>query len=454
MGKLVLILVVVLGGLGWLAYDYFANRIEFYCADCRGYRGRTAHPLGDIDLDGHPDIAVSIDETTELYILYGGENGVSRQEIVPLPEVLTEVEPFSVSGLVVDAGDIDGDGMPDLVFCPREDGNERSIFFVYYATGEGFAEPGKTDRVMLPMYGDNSGQSLALTDVNADGFSDVVMAIPSWDGERGENAGRVDVYHGSAIGLFTAPKFTAEGLSENAALGTSIAAAGDVNGDGFEDVVMGAPGETVDNLEAAGVYRLHLGSQVGLRFKPAWGLTGRTKHGKCGTMVTALGDMNQDGYTDVMVLDDAPLRQGAEGEAVHLETLLVYKGGPKGLDLQPSVKLPGPGDDFYGQAVAVGDFNADGFIDAAIGMPDPEPRPGQAARPPHVLWHLGTGGGFAAQPEVLLAGEQDAGFGATLCAADLDADGGADLLVGVRAGNPPQQVVRHFRGGAGFPVGK
>ncbi len=76
-------------------------------------------------------------------------------------------------------------------------------------------------------------------DVNGDGFSDVIVGAPLFDnGETDE--GRAFVYHGSASGLSTTPNWTAESNQALAWFGSSVASAGDVNGDGFSDVIVGA----------------------------------------------------------------------------------------------------------------------------------------------------------------------------------------------------------------------
>jgi len=97
---------------------------------------------------------------------------------------------------------------------------------------------------------------------NGDGFSDVVIGTPYYsNGEEGE--GRACLYHGSAAGLEAEPAWTAESNQSGASFGQSVAGAGDVNDDGYSDVIIGA--YTYDNGEEdEGRVYLYLGSAAGL----------------------------------------------------------------------------------------------------------------------------------------------------------------------------------------------
>src|SRR5207249_5781797 len=101
-------------------------------------------------------------------------------------------------------------------------------------------------------------------DLNGDGFSDVIVGAPQYDNGQTDD-GRAFVYLGSASGLGTTPAWTAECDQAGAECGFSVARAGDVNGDGFSDVIVGAP--YYDNRGRAFVY---LGSASGPGPTPAW----------------------------------------------------------------------------------------------------------------------------------------------------------------------------------------
>ena len=82
-------------------------------------------------------------------------------------------------------------------------------------------------------------------DVNGDGFSDIIVGAPAYDNTQ-TGQGRAFLYLGSPSGPGTAPAWMAEGDGARAQLGSSVATAGDVNGDGYSDVIIGAPGVSYD----------------------------------------------------------------------------------------------------------------------------------------------------------------------------------------------------------------
>src|SRR5262245_8230060 len=137
-------------------------------------------------------------------------------------------------------------------------------------------------------------------DVNGDGYSDVIVGAFYYDNGQTDE-GRAFVYHGSASGLGSSPAWTAEGDQASAYFGDSVSTAGDVNGDGYSDVVVGA--RDYDNgpdVNEGRAYVYH-GSVSGLATSPAWTAVSNQAFAGFGWSVSTAGDVNGDGYSEVIV---------------------------------------------------------------------------------------------------------------------------------------------------------
>ncbi len=192
-------------------------------------------------------------------------------------------------------------------------------------------------------------------DVNGDGYADLVVGAldaPSLGGGR-----RRQPVLGSAGGLATAPAVTLTG-PDGGFFGYSVASAGDVNGDGYADLVVGAYAA----VGFTGRDYVYLGGAKGRATRPAMTLTrSRRRLGSFGYSVASAGDVNGDGYADLVV---GAYALNATGRAY------VYLGSATGLALSPAVTLLGPGGvgDAFGIVVAsAGDVNGDGYADFAVG---------------------------------------------------------------------------------------
>jgi hypothetical protein len=154
-------------------------------------------------------------------------------------------------------------------------------------------------------------------DVNGDGYDDLIVADSGYDSGRG----RVYLYLGSAVGLNSEPAWTAEGEAAGDRFGIAIAGVGDVNGDGYADILVGAYGYQAGRGKAY----LYLGSPAGLGSEPAWTGEGANAGDRFGGAVAGAGDVDGDGFDDMLV--------GAhgfpEGEARGL--VRVYHGSADGV---------------------------------------------------------------------------------------------------------------------------
>ena len=145
---------------------------------------------------------------------------------------------------------------------------------------------------------DNFGTSVSTAgDVNGDGYSDVIVGANANDA-GGSNAGRAYVYFGGSIMNNTADVLlTGEAASDG--LGFAVANAGDVNGDGYGDVLIGATGNDAGGTSAGRAYVYFGGSLMNSTADVI--MTGAAANDQFGVSVSTTGDVNGDGYSDVAV---------------------------------------------------------------------------------------------------------------------------------------------------------
>ena len=234
------------------------------------------------------------------------------------------------------AGDVNGDGYDDfLIGQPKWNGRTkaRGRVLVYHGSPQGLnSTPAWSATYDLPAqkdvdedYEQHFGWSVAAAgDVNGDGFADIIVGAPYAD--HGDvNEGLAFVYHGSPKGLSHKPQWIIEGNHAHALLGFSVSGVGDVNGDGFDDVIVGVPYAT-DGQYNEGAALLFHGTKKGLHHSPDWSFESDNSQQFLGTMVAAAGDVNGDGYADVLVASPDFIHEGKKVGRVNL-----FYGTPKGL---------------------------------------------------------------------------------------------------------------------------
>jgi hypothetical protein len=287
---------------------------------------------------------------------------------------------FGVS--VASAGDVNGDGYDDVIVGADDFTNvdaEEGVAFVYYGSADGpSVTPSWTveSNHVLARF----GRSVASAgDVNNDGYDDIIIGAPEYDDDDGtlveKDEGWVFVFHGSSTGLPGGPNatvananWTAQSNQSEADFGRSVASAGDVNNDGYDDVIVGAS-EYSNDQSFEGAAFLYLGSETGLGAagtpqNAVWSDEGNQVNSLYGFSVAAAGDVNADGRGDVIVgaLDFENNHQD-EGQ------VRLYLGA--GADLADTpVWVHDGGQDFVGLGISVasaGDVDGDGFDDVLIG---------------------------------------------------------------------------------------
>jgi hypothetical protein len=246
------------------------------------------------------------------------------------------------------------------------------------------------------------------------------------------NEGAAYLFFGTPTGLETVPRWIYESDQGNAGLGAAVAGAGDVNGDGFDDVLAGAPNYDTAQVDAGAAF-LFYGSTIGLSVEPDWTAYGVQNGETFGAAVEAAGDLNHDGKADIFV--GAPLFVTDDGANPAAGAAYVFYGSPAGPSHTANWFITGSQPDaafgFSGGSAgaAAGDVNGDNYGDLVIGayrLDDDQPDEGG------LFVYLGGPLGLSWDPIWLAFGdkaEATFGFDAHL-AGDVNADGYADIIVG------------------------
>ena len=299
------------------------------------------------------------------------------------------------------------------------------------------------------------GYSTAAGDFNGDGYNDLAVGVPSYGsiGGTGHSNGRVYVYYGAPSGLQAVPDWIADSNQPTADtyFGTAVANAGDVNQDGIDDLIIGEP----DNAGGGQVF-LFLGSGAGLAsssttpLSAEWGISGSRPLAvpsdaaatlsigqagdKFGAALAAIGDVNKDGYADIIVgAYDYSNGQSGEGAA------FIYYGSGTGLQATPqqTLEIDQAGARFGKSVASAGDINNDTWPDLIIGadMYDTSQTDAGAA-----FVYYGTPSGiYASTPDWSMEGDQDGSvngtnLGASVASAgDVNNDGYDDVIIGAWA---------------------
>jgi len=440
--------------------------------------------LGDFNADGFADVAVGVPgavvggdlDAGSVHVFYGSANGfrTDNDEVFDqdIAGIAGDAEPGDQFGSALATGDFDGDGYADLAIGAAGEDigsvvDAGAIWILYGSAGGGLSATGSDDfnesSPGVPQSTDTEdrmGHALAGGDFDGDGFDDLAVGIPGKDHPNcagGPDDGEIVVFPGSAGGVTTAGLQSVQAgnvVHCGAVIGESLAAA-DFDDDGYEDLAYGVPtymdGGGGGTPESGAIYVV-AGSAAGLD-NAVWEIWSQESAGVPGTaedldhMGEALAIGNFDGNSRADLAIGLPFNGdgvgdvGDPGGALTLfgSSSLLTSTGANWIE-QGSAGVPDTREtnDRFGNALASGDFDGDGYGDLAIAAAE-EDYSGSADAGIVIVLEGSPAGLVEATAQRLsqdLPGafeDTDPGdeFGRSLAAGDVDGDGVDDLVVGV-----------------------
>ncbi len=459
--------------------------------DLSGYSVASA---GDVNGDGHADIIIGayqadpngVNNAGVSYVVFGKSGGWGGS--LALSSLngnngfrLIGASATDQSGLsVASAGDLNGDGFADLLIgAPQADTSGISnggATYVVLGKAGGFSATLALTSLSGPegfrlggvSANDQSGLSVASAgDVNGDGYGDLIVGAYQAD-PNGADSGASYIMFGKAVYGFTSrvsltfaagSMITISGVAAGNQSGYSVASAGDVNGDGFADVIIGAPQAGPVSAASGASYVVFGGADLAassinlssLNGSNGFSILGVSASDTSGYSVASAGDVNGDGFADIIV---GAYQADPGGNASAGSSYVVFgrSGGwaasinLSALNGSSGFRLDGvAANDQSGRAVnAAGDLNGDGFADLIVGAWQADPN-GADSGSSYVVF--GKSGGWSSV--INLSGLNGAsGFrldgvsagdnsGVSVAAAgDVDGDGFGDVIIGAHQADP------------------
>jgi hypothetical protein len=375
-------------------------------------------------------------------------NYTNLSEIKGVITIGSYISPNTIRNEIV--GDVNGDGFDDIVIANREWSTFRGEVYVFFGSKDGLNQKlnismanvtikAEVDEQML-------GQSIAgIGDTNGDGYADFVIGAP-FDSQNGQETGQVYLM----LGRHTWPKelkvsnadasFIGATLYQQA--GWSLSGPGDLNGDGYDDILIGAPLNICSSCDDRGIVYIIFGKSDGWKMRTnlssadAW-FHGKNKGTSAGDQVSGIGDVNKDGFKDFIVV----IEQGSKTED-RMAYIVFGKatGWAKDVNLtnaDATIATSTSDNSLDAVVKGVGDVNGDGFDDFLIGEPY------NAATCAYLFFGRATNWAFGMdmdKADVKIAAERSSDYcGRSIASVhDVNGDGLDDFIIGAPMNGYPQ----------------
>jgi hypothetical protein len=302
---------------------------------------------GDLNGDGYEELIIGEPTNTSnggtVWIMLGSAAGL-QESTKKLFDYVSDPADVSEFGYSIAVGDFNGDSLYDIIVGePGYSSDMGRVFWYNGSAGSAYINEIYAGTV-IGASGDRFGHSLAAGDINGDGFDDAIIGIPGYQGGKG----RVEIRLGSSSGLANTASFTIDGTTPNTYLGYSVVV-GDFDGNSIFDLAIGIP----DENSGAGQVRTFLGR---LGQNPIENYTIDGSPGDRLGYKLATGDVNADAKDDLLISMNT-----TTGEwkcylyFAPFSTLYFTLQGSAGED--------------FGSALGIFDIDYDGFDDVLIGAP-------------------------------------------------------------------------------------
>jgi hypothetical protein len=387
--------------------------------------GLKVAPAGDVNGDGYADVAVWApgydEEAGKLYIYLGSPRGLSRTPAWTMSGEQVRDQFGHSFGTI---GDVNGSGFGAFIVGAQGYNAPGAAnvgkAYIYLGSPRGLNPvPSwtKTGDTSFELLGDCSGPA---GDINKDGLSDVVIGSYGFDHFRG----KASVYYGRRTGVLSQqPAWTGYGEDPGDWYGYSVASCGDIKGDGYTGVVIGAKHHRVGDMDHAGKVYVYYGSPSGLPKAPSWTAVGEAANEYFGWRALPTGDIRGDGHNGLMISG----YQYGIGRRHIIGKVYVYYGTPQGLPSSPSWTREGEENgSLFGYTIASGHFTGSAYSDILVGAPNFHDQRGK------VYLFKGGPAGLSQEPAWTCEGKQQGEkFGSYVAnTGDITGSGVQDFIVG------------------------
>ena len=383
--------------------------------------------FGDLNGDGFDDVVFTQPTASDsglvnngrVTVLFGGNESFDSSA----PVVLSGTQTSELYGSAIAIGSYLGNGMTQLVLSSPGFDNTSRVGEQNHGRVSMY-EWNQTQFDVVWSAAGNHEEMLGtdvshINDLNGDGYDDVIALQGNWS--DGSSTGRLSVFEGSSDGLSLSHNITAN--TTGPFFGRSISSGGDLNGDGYGDVVVSNSG-TEDSPVGYSAIELFYGSADGLSSSSDKSIQRLATGQLFGTVVEIIDDINNDGMDELLVQEFSPT-----GAPLYSGTVHLFMGNTsENFSETPDWTSQGEGNERFGWMFApAGDVNDDGYADTFIGSGTSFTPSGQ------INLYLGSADGFVSAVETIRTGTPSDHLGlVTLGGFDSNADGAIEFVYSTR----------------------